>query len=150
MRGRRYLAVDGCDSAERPCRNTACRYSLPGLAVESEDGEEPMPVYTCALDFAEDNADRGATLAAVGAQLGVTRERVRQIEAVALQRLVVGLRIIGAEPSPAWKEALAKAHVEVAEDGALEHVAPDAPLALEEVAALPKFAGRLALCRKVA
>ena len=149
MTARRYLAVEGCDSAVRPCRNVACHYSLPGLIVEPEEGEEPMPVYTCALDFAEDNPD-GATLEAVGDQLGVTRERVRQIEARAVSSLLVAMGRARLDVTDEFRAALSKAKVEIAKTGEIEHVAPDAPLALEDVASMPRFARRLAACRKVA
>lgn len=61
-----------CGEAARPCPRSSCRYHLPR-------GRE-----SCALDV----ADRGgATLEHIGEMLGITRERVRQIEAGALDKL---------------------------------------------------------------
>lgn len=81
-----------CRGAERPCPFVSCRFNLfldvdprrgsiqfnfPGKELEELE-------HTCALDIAEEG---GATLEAVGKLLNVTRERVRQIEAEALEHL---------------------------------------------------------------
>lgn len=61
----------------RPCTYLACRYNLV-LEAAPASGE------SCALDV----ADRGDhSLAEVGEILGVTRERIRQIEAGALDKI---------------------------------------------------------------
>lgn len=72
----------------RPCPHTACRYHLgtprepgmPGRAGTVARNESS----TCSLDVAEDG---GHTLKEVGTYIGLTRERVRQIERRALNKL---------------------------------------------------------------
>lgn len=71
----------GYEVAPRPCRQTGCRYHLDhdrgrGTARTSDE--------TCSLDLAERG---GMTLEEVGDVLGITRERIRQIEAKALTKL---------------------------------------------------------------
>lgn len=68
----------------RPCQFRSCRYHLSGTKIGNDDVTE-----TCVLDV----ADRGPqNLDEIGAIFGVTRERVRQIEAKALERLEGALR----------------------------------------------------------
>lgn len=62
-----------CINGPRPCPWTTCRHHL-----ESAD-------ESCALDVAAREPD-GLTLDAIGDILGLTRERVRQIENIALKR----------------------------------------------------------------
>ncbi|NOU27227.1 MAG: hypothetical protein HOO96_04900 [Polyangiaceae bacterium] len=69
-----------CMAGPRPCPWRACRYHL---------GESPSD--SCALDV----ADRGAlSLEEVGALFGLTRERIRQIEAKALAKVRVRLAVL--------------------------------------------------------
>ena len=77
-----------CATLPRPCPRTACRHHL---VAERAAGLEVGP--SCTLDV----ADRGGlTLEEVGAILGVTRERIRQIETNALRKAGHKLRVIRA------------------------------------------------------
>ncbi len=80
-----------CADASRPCPFVSCRYHLY-LDVNEETGSikfnfpqlEPWELKeTCALDVADRD---GITLEKVAELLALTRERVRQIEALALDR----------------------------------------------------------------
>lgn len=83
----------------RPCIFSLCRHNLyidlrhggkDGRAViQSPDGTLNSMRATCALDVAEHG---GLTLDAVGSLLGVTRERIRQIEAEAMLRFKRSMR----------------------------------------------------------
>lgn len=83
-----------CIAAERPCPWAGCRYHLWLDVKRADDGSETVVVNgrcdiddmpeTCALDCAERG---GMTLEEIGMTLGVTRERVRQIELGALSKL---------------------------------------------------------------
>lgn len=67
----------------RRCPHTSCRYHLLGDRKHGGRSRAPSGDETCALDV----ADRGSvTLEEAGALMGVTRERVRQIEARALHK----------------------------------------------------------------
>lgn len=68
------LSRADCIDGPRPCGWNFCRYYTPDS--------------TCALDVAEAG---GVTLEVIGAHEGISRERVRQIEASALIKLRVGL-----------------------------------------------------------
>lgn len=63
-----------CAKVSRPCRWRDCRFHM---------GDD-SPVASCVLDL----ADRGGmTLEECGEVFGLTRERIRQIETVALRKL---------------------------------------------------------------
>lgn len=85
-----------CIGGPRPCPWVSCEHHAllallsgeAGARIEDLDAValvETMP-STCLLDVADANPD-GLTLDEVGALLGVTRERIRQIEAVATVRV---------------------------------------------------------------
>jgi hypothetical protein len=94
-----------CEGGHRPCPLVSCRHHL---AVD-EFGAGTLHVFeigtpSCSLDVADDGAH---TLEEVAAVLGVTRERVRQIESIAL-------RSLRARGGPSTK-ALAAHHADPAE-----------------------------------
>lgn len=88
-----------CEDGPRPCPFVACRHNLAvevtsvgnlliqfPATTDPDDDEidfERMP-ETCALDVAKDG---GATLEVAGKNLNLTRERVRQIEMIAMKRV---------------------------------------------------------------
>lgn len=82
-----------CKDGPRPCPYLSCRFHL--LLEVTPSGSIALPLVdlddvadTCALDV----ADRGGmTLEAVGSLLGVTRERVRQIEVKVLAEIGIKL-----------------------------------------------------------
>lgn len=67
--------LEGGINEARPCPWTGCRYNI----VESQP-DQP----TCALDVADEG---GVTLEEIGALMHLTRERIRQVEALALRKL---------------------------------------------------------------
>jgi hypothetical protein len=90
-----------CRGGPRPCPLVSCRYHL-FLDVDPHNGSlklnfpelQPWELpCSCALDVAEEG---GVTLDVVGEHLGLTRERARQIELVALGRIHAAL----ADPQP--------------------------------------------------
>ena len=85
-----------CKSGYRPCPFVSCRFHLyldvteHGAIRLNFPGQEPWEMKTsCALDVAE--AGEGLTLDALGALLNLTRERARQIEKQALDKVDRGL-----------------------------------------------------------
>lgn len=100
-----------CRDVPRPCPRTRCVHHLD---VERKQRSDDPERETCALDVAE---DMGSTLVQIGAILGVTRERVRQLESEALAHLGRNARrmgielpeILGAEVARAEREVAARA-----------------------------------------
>jgi hypothetical protein len=84
-----------CDNVQRPCPYVACRHNLyleegqtPESIIFNFPEQEPWQVKTsCVLDLVEQHPE-GLTLEQVGRVLGVTRERVRQIEKSGVKRAV--------------------------------------------------------------
>ncbi|MFT7623989.1 MAG: hypothetical protein ACI9WU_003175 [Myxococcota bacterium] len=89
---RRPKARKECEAGPRPCPFVACKHHLY-LDVNPDTGSiklnfPDVPVWemeeTCALDV----ADRGGvTLEEVGEILNLTRERIRQVEVMGLEKL---------------------------------------------------------------
>jgi len=82
-----------CRNMERPCPFVGCKYHLyldvsprGGIKFNFPDLEVWELQETCALDVAE--RPGGVTLEEVGTIMNLTRERVRQLEAMGLQRLL--------------------------------------------------------------
>lgn len=88
---------DECRSGIRPCPWVSCRFHLyldvnprtGSLKLNFPDREPHELSCSCALDVAEDG---GLTLEDVGALLNLTRERARQLEAMALRKVHDGLQ----------------------------------------------------------
>lgn len=84
-----------CANVQRPCPYVSCRHNMfldvePGndsirFSGPSMQPWKVLPGASCSLDLADHG---GLPLAKVGAVLGVTRERVRQIEIVALKKVL--------------------------------------------------------------
>lgn len=84
-----------CDTWPRPCKITECRYHLITLLrpIWKRQRLGVIPINrmreSCVLDL----ADRGGmTLEEVAQVLGLTRERVRQIEAAGLKKFSAEMR----------------------------------------------------------
>jgi hypothetical protein len=83
-----------CRNGPRPCLFVACKHHLyldvnpdtGSIKINFPDKDPWELVDTCALDIAERG---GLTLEEVGSILNLTRERVRQLEVVGLQKMKV-------------------------------------------------------------
>ena len=74
-----------CKDGPRPCKYLACRYHLATNVNRSGSISVINGLQeSCSLDIAEKGSH---TLEEVGSFLGITRERVRQIEKAALSKL---------------------------------------------------------------
>lgn len=90
-----------CREGQRPCPYVACRYHLyldvhprtGSIKLNFPDKEADELAETCALDVAERG---GVTLEEVGAIMNLTRERIRQVEASAMDKLRVDADDLGA------------------------------------------------------
>ena len=89
---RRPLTRGECLDGPRPCPWAGCRHHIALEVTESgsikyvfgEDFDWTGLEHTCSLDVADMG---GATLEDVGAVLGLTRERARQVEVIALEKM---------------------------------------------------------------
>lgn len=87
----RPLTRGDCVGAARPCPYVSCKYHLAldvarftgSIKYNFPDIEIDEMQETCCLDVADQD---GQTLEEVGARLNLTRERVRQIEVIALAK----------------------------------------------------------------
>jgi hypothetical protein len=82
-----------CQDGPRPCPWVSCRHHLYADTLPSGNlklnfpDKEPWELeHTCSLDVADDG---GTSLEQVGVALNLVRERVRQIEVIALTKLGV-------------------------------------------------------------
>lgn len=111
--GRRRLPMtrgECADRSLRPCPFVSCRHHLfldvrdtgnielnfPSLLGADSTPHLGLMPETCSLDVADRD---GATLEDVGIALGITGERVRQIEVAALERVATRLRRCGVADS---------------------------------------------------
>lgn len=80
---------------ERPCLRVNCRYNLGGPPPVKRGRPSSYPrdeSQSCALDVA---AAGPSNLVAIGHMLGVSRERIRQLEVIALRKAKVAARRAG-------------------------------------------------------
>ena len=87
-----------CEGGERPCPFVSCRYHL-AIDVTHSGSVRVLPDWddgrdTCALDVAD---SKEMTLDKIGELLGVTRERIRQMEVKAVLRAERIARVMGLE-----------------------------------------------------
>lgn len=73
-----------CLAGPRPCPWASCKHHLGIPHSEDDRGRKRKGAETCSLDVADEG---GKTLEEVGDQLGVTRERARQILEAALVKI---------------------------------------------------------------
>lgn len=88
-----------CAQIPRPCPYVSCRYHLfldwstRGIPNSMWWDRDPLRYkWSCSLDVADDG---GTTLKHVGQMLNLTRERVRQIEMIALKKVLQAFREMG-------------------------------------------------------
>lgn len=91
--GRRVFCGDLCRSVHRALRQQSEIWE-PALLVSADPAES---VQTTDLCGPAGDANPAMTLEEIGAELGVTRERVRQIEMRALEKLRLRCRALRAE-----------------------------------------------------
>lgn len=75
-----------CAAGPRPCPFRSCRHNLT-TALGWRPGRP-----SCVLDVADAG---GATLAEIGELFGLSRERIRQIQALAVEHLAEAMRLRG-------------------------------------------------------
>ena len=77
-----------CLAIGDPCEWTSCRHHIHNSAKDSQVSRGILTRTTCTLKLARQG---GMTLEEVALMLGMTSERVRQIEFAALQKLKLAL-----------------------------------------------------------
>lgn len=85
----------GGELYQRPCPRTECRYSLTGAPAPRRgrpSGIVRDESQSCALDVADEGH---STLIEIGRLMGVSRERIRQLEFVALRKAKIAATRIG-------------------------------------------------------
>lgn len=94
----RFLVAACRHVGPQRCERRACRYFLPrGLGGER-----------CSLAIIEARHGDGLTLREIGTAFGVSHERIRQIEALALVRLTRRVAAATADPRPCHLPAHAR------------------------------------------
>ncbi len=93
-----YFILNNCPS-KRPCKKLDCRHHL---AIVWDNNGCSSPIFpdvglrelpeTCVLDVA--NRYNGLTLEDIGVLLGITPERVRQIEFKALRKIKKDMSVV--------------------------------------------------------
>jgi hypothetical protein len=86
------LSKGQCMQGSEPCPMMYCRYHIHSDAKPSQIALAPVPTATCSLRLASYG---GMTLDAIGTILGLTRERVRQIENMATRKMKKKLAVLG-------------------------------------------------------
>ena len=116
-----------CIDAPRPCPFVGCRHHLY-LDVNERNGsikfnfpdlEPEQMLNSCSLDIADEEIGTGLALEDVGALMNVTRERIRQLEAIAFTEIERQTR--GSDLTEGRKEfSLSKTRKEHVEKSSLE------------------------------
>lgn len=93
---RRPAARGDCKGGQRPCPWVSCKYNLyldvgakGSLKLHFPHLDPTEVEYSCALDVADEG---GSKLRVVGAATNVSRERARQVEEMAIEKMVRGMK----------------------------------------------------------
>lgn len=94
------ISNKNCMRCAEPCSAIDCRYHIHSDAKPDQIATAPIPTVTCSLKLANTG---GMTLDSIGIILGLTRERVRQIEAKGSFKLSKRLGHLGFNPIDLFK-----------------------------------------------